>query len=127
MQVVDLWRPKEHASASHLARRAASGRNAACARRRSDGELGCAAAGRRAGRSGGILVTAGPPEAQPADGLAIDFVVLPDRARLGEIVQRVRDGRLRTNIDNVASLVDAVAALNPTARRKGKTIIQMCP
>ena len=65
----------------------------------------------------------GPPEARPADGLAIDFVVESDRGQLGEIVQRVRDGRLRTNIGDVASLDDAVAALNPTERRHGKTII----
>ncbi|RBP85000.1 NADPH:quinone reductase-like Zn-dependent oxidoreductase [Cytobacillus firmus] len=75
-------------------------------------------------RAGGMLVTiAGPPEAQPADGLAIDFVVEADRAQLGEIVQRVRDGRLRTNIGKVATLEDAVAAFNPTERIKGKTII----
>lgn len=42
------------------------------------------------------------------------------RAQLGEIVQLVRDGRLRTNIGNVASLDDAVAAFNPTERIKGK-------
>src|SRR5438445_5980494 len=67
-------------------------------------------------RAGGTLVTiVGPPEAQPADGLAIDFVVEPDRARLTEILQRGRDGRLRTNIGNVATLDDAVAALNRTA------------
>src|SRR5262252_8422701 len=48
---------------------------------------------------GGTLVTiAGPTETRPADGLAIDFVLVSDRAQLGEIVQRVRDGRLRTNI-----------------------------
>jgi hypothetical protein len=69
----------------------------------------------------------GPAEVRPADGLTIDFVVESDRAQLGEIVQRVRDGRLRTNIGNVAALDDAVAALNPTARRKGKTIIQVRP
>jgi NADPH:quinone reductase-like Zn-dependent oxidoreductase len=79
-------------------------------------------------RAGGTLVTVtGPAEARPADGLAIDFVVESDRAQLGEIVQRVRDGRLRTNIGNVATLADAVAALNPTGRRKGKTIIQVRP
>src|SRR5512142_3133854 len=79
-------------------------------------------------RAGGTLVTiAGPPEARPADGLAIDFVVLPDRAQLSEIVQRVRDGRLRTNIGDVATLDDAVAAFNPTARRNGKTIIRIRP
>ena len=79
-------------------------------------------------RAGGTLVTVvGPPEARPDDGLAIDFVVESDRAQLSEIVQRVRDGRLRTNIDNVATLDDAVAALNPTERRKGKTIISVRP
>ena len=79
-------------------------------------------------RAGGTLVTVvGPPEARPAHGLAIDFVVESDRAQLGEIVQRVRDGRLHTNIDSVASLDDAVAALNPTERRKGKTIIRVRP
>ena len=79
-------------------------------------------------RPGGTLVTiAGPPEARPADGLAIDFVVESDRAQLGEIVQRVRDGRLRPNIGSVATLDDAVAALNPTERRKGKTVIRVLP
>ncbi len=79
-------------------------------------------------RAGGTLVTiVGPPEARPADGLAVDFVVESDRAQLGEIVRRVRDGRLRTNIGNVATLDDAVAALNPAERRKGKTIISVRP
>jgi len=79
-------------------------------------------------RAGGTLVTiAGPTEARPADGLTIDFVVLPDRAQLGEIIQRVRDGRLRTNIGNIATLDDAVAAFNPTKRISGKTIIRIRP
>jgi hypothetical protein len=39
----------------------------------------------------------------------------------------VRDGRLRTNIGNVATLDDAVAALNPTERRTGKTVISVRP
>jgi NADPH:quinone reductase-like Zn-dependent oxidoreductase len=79
-------------------------------------------------RAGGTLVTiAGPPEARPADALAIDFVVVSDRAQLGEIARRVRDGRLRTNIGNVATLDDAVAAFNPTERIKGKTIIRVRP
>ena len=47
-------------------------------------------------RAGGTLVTVvAPPEARPADGRAVDFVVESDRAQLTEIVQRVRDGRLR--------------------------------
>src|SRR4051812_45966812 len=79
-------------------------------------------------RAGGVLVTiAGPPEARPDDGLAVDFVVEADRAQLGEVVQRVRDGRLRTNIGAVASLDDAVAAFNPSERIQGKTIIRVCP
>jgi len=79
-------------------------------------------------RAGGTLVTiVAPPEARPAHGLAIDFVVESDRAQLGEIVQRVRDGRLRTNIGTVASLDDAVAAFNSTERRPGKTIIRVRP
>src|SRR5206468_10144127 len=79
-------------------------------------------------RSGGTLVSVvGPTGARPADGLAIDFVVESDRGQLGEIVQRVRDGRLRTNIGNIATLDRAVAALNSTERRKGKTIISVRP
>jgi NADPH:quinone reductase-like Zn-dependent oxidoreductase len=79
-------------------------------------------------RAGGTLVSiVGPPAARPADGLTVDFVVESDRAQLGEVVRRVRDGRLRTNIGNVATLDDAVAALNPTQRRKGKTIIRVRP
>jgi NADPH:quinone reductase-like Zn-dependent oxidoreductase len=79
-------------------------------------------------RAGGTLVTiAGPPEARPVDGLAIDFVVMSDRAQLGEIVRRVRDGRLRTNIGNVATLDNAVAAFNPTERISGQTIIRVRP
>jgi NADPH:quinone reductase-like Zn-dependent oxidoreductase len=79
-------------------------------------------------RAGGTLVSiVGPAEARPADGLAVDFVVESDRAQLSEIVQRVRDGRLRTNIGNVATLDDAVAAFNPTERIKGKTIISVRP
>ena len=79
-------------------------------------------------RAGGTLVSiVGPSEARPADGLAVDFVVESDRAQLSEIVQRVRDGRLRTNIGTVATLDDAVAAFNPTERRPGKTIIRVRP
>jgi NADPH:quinone reductase-like Zn-dependent oxidoreductase len=79
-------------------------------------------------RTGGTVVSiVGPSEARPVDGVAIDFVVESDRAQLGEIVHRVRDGRLRTNIGTVASLDDAVAAFNPTQRRPGKTIIRVHP
>ncbi|MFD5213318.1 NADP-dependent oxidoreductase [Microbacterium sp. NPDC058345] len=79
-------------------------------------------------RAGGMLVSiAGPPEAHPKEGLAVDFVVEADRDQLGEIVTRVRDGRLRTNIGHIASLEEASDALNPTGRIKGKTIIRVRP
>jgi NADPH:quinone reductase-like Zn-dependent oxidoreductase len=67
----------------------------------------------------------GPPEVRPTDGVAVDFVVEADRAQLAEVVQRERDGRLRTNIGNVSTLDDAVAAFNPTERLRGKTIIRV--
>jgi NADPH:quinone reductase-like Zn-dependent oxidoreductase len=79
-------------------------------------------------RAGGTLVSiVGPLEERPAAGLAIDFVVESDRAQLAEIVQRVRDGRLRSNIGTVSPLDDAVATFNSTERRPGKTIIGVRP
>lgn len=79
-------------------------------------------------RAGGTLVTAvGPTDIRPVDGLAVDFVVEADRAQLSEIVQRVRDGRLRTNIGKVSSLDDAVGTFNSAERRAGKTVIRVLP
>ncbi|MFP3555435.1 NADP-dependent oxidoreductase [Paraburkholderia sp. SIMBA_049] len=79
-------------------------------------------------RVGGTLVTiAGPAEARPVDGLAIDFVVVSDRAQLSEIVRRVRDGRMRTNIGKVSLFEDAVAAFNTTEKVHGKTVIRIRP
>jgi NADPH:quinone reductase-like Zn-dependent oxidoreductase len=77
-------------------------------------------------RAGGVLVSVvGPVDARPEDGSAVDFVVEADRNQLGEIVQRVRDGRLRTNIGITAPLDDALAALTSTERRTGKPIITL--
>jgi NADPH:quinone reductase-like Zn-dependent oxidoreductase len=88
------------------------------------GEIGKRSA--RLVRAGGTLVSiVGPSEVRPADGQAIDFVVEADRAQLGEIVERVRDGRLRTNIGTVSTLDDAVGPFDPTKRRPGKTIIHI--
>jgi NADPH:quinone reductase-like Zn-dependent oxidoreductase len=79
-------------------------------------------------RPGGTLVSViGPVEVRPADGLAVDFVVESDRDQLSEVVRRVRDGRLLTNIGTVSTLDDAVAAFNPTKRISGKTIIRVRP
>jgi hypothetical protein len=44
-----------------------------------------------------------------------------------EIVRRVRDGRVWTNIGNSATLDDAVAAFNLTERISGQTIIRVRP
>jgi NADPH:quinone reductase-like Zn-dependent oxidoreductase len=79
-------------------------------------------------RAGGTLVSVvGPSELRPVDGHAIDFVVESDRAQLGEIVERIRDGRLRTNIGAVSDLEDAIAAFNSTERRPGKPIVRVRP
>jgi NADPH:quinone reductase-like Zn-dependent oxidoreductase len=72
-------------------------------------------------RAGGTLVSiVGPTEARPADGLAVDFLVESDRAQLSEIVQRVRDGRLRTNIGNVSALDDARPHLQRDRATRGE-------
>jgi NADPH:quinone reductase-like Zn-dependent oxidoreductase len=79
-------------------------------------------------RRGGTLVSiVGPSTARPDDGKMVDFVVEANPSQLTEIVQRVRDGRLRTNIGAVASLDDAVSVFNATERRTGKTVIRVHP
>src|SRR5947199_8716195 len=68
-------------------------------------------------RAGGTLVTiTGQTEARPADGLTVDFVVVPDRAQLSEIVRRVLDRRVAVSIVKSTTPEDAVAAFNPTER-----------
>jgi NADPH:quinone reductase-like Zn-dependent oxidoreductase len=75
-------------------------------------------------RAGGVLVSiVGPVESRPADGRAVDFVVESVPSQLREIAQRVRDGRIRTNIGQVVPLTQAVGALTSTERRKGKPVI----
>lgn len=79
-------------------------------------------------RAGGTLVTVvGPTDIRPADGRVVDFVVEADRPQLSGIIQRVRDGRLRTNIGKVSSLDDAIATFTSTERRTGKTVIRVRP
>ncbi|MGW5747523.1 NADP-dependent oxidoreductase [Amycolatopsis sp. NPDC003861] len=67
-------------------------------------------------RDGGTLVTV----AEPPRGPGIFFVVEPDRARLADLAQRVREGRLRPRIDTVRPLVEAPAAFGT----RGRTIIR---
>jgi len=78
-------------------------------------------------RAGGTLVTiAEPPTIQPANGRAIFFVVEADRSQLAELAQRLRDGRLTSNVVAVRPLAEAPAAFGPDAPRvPGKTIIQV--
>ena len=78
---------------------------------------------RLVGRGGTLVSVVGPVEAAPEDGRAVDFVVEADRVQLGEIAQRVRDGRLRPNIGATAPLDEAIATFGSPERRKGKTVI----
>jgi NADPH:quinone reductase-like Zn-dependent oxidoreductase len=77
-------------------------------------------------RAGGALVTiAEPPTVRPEAGRAIFFVVEPDRARLGELATRVRDGRLNPIVGAVHPLAEAPAVFASDSRIPGKIII--CP
>ena len=78
-------------------------------------------------RTGGTIVTiAEPPAIQPEDGRAIFFVVEADRFQLAELAQRLRDGRLTSNVRAVRQLAEAPAAFSPDAPRvSGKTMIQV--
>jgi len=76
---------------------------------------------------GRLVSVIGPYEVQPDRGQAIDFVVEADRSQLDEIVQRVKDGRLRTNIGKISTIDDAVATFNSKERHKGKTVIRVRP
>jgi NADPH:quinone reductase-like Zn-dependent oxidoreductase len=77
-------------------------------------------------RTGGTLVTiATPPMVQPRDGRAVFFVVEPDRARLADLAQRLRDGRLKPIIGAVRTLREAPSAFAPGRRTPGKTIIRV--
>ncbi|MFF8573763.1 NADP-dependent oxidoreductase [Streptomyces sp. NPDC015408] len=77
-------------------------------------------------RAGGTLVTiAEPPTVHPRDGRAVFFVVEPDRARLADLAQRLRDGRLKPIVGAVRPLAEAVSAFAPDKRTPGKTIIRV--
>ena len=71
-------------------------------------------------RAGGTLVTiAEPPAIQPENGRAIFFVVEADRSQLAELAQRLRDGRLASN-------VGAVRRLPKRPPRSARTL-RVCP
>jgi NADPH:quinone reductase-like Zn-dependent oxidoreductase len=77
-------------------------------------------------RAGGTLVTiAREPTVQPKNGRAIFFVGEPDRSQLADLVQRLRDGRLKPIVGAVRPLAEAPAAFAPDRRTPGKTIIRI--
>jgi NADPH:quinone reductase-like Zn-dependent oxidoreductase len=90
--------------------------------------IGGAVLARSAGlvRPGGTLVTiAMPPVVRPENGRAVFFVVEPDRARLADLAQRVRDGRLKPIVGAVRPLAEAAEAFSGPRRAPGRTIIQV--
>ncbi|GAB3984339.1 NADP-dependent oxidoreductase [Plantactinospora veratri] len=77
-------------------------------------------------RPGGTVVSvAMPPTGQPKDGRAIFFVVEPDRARLADLAQRLRSGRLNPIVGAVRPLSETASAFARHRRTPGKTIIQV--
>lgn len=77
-------------------------------------------------RAGGTLVTiAHPPTVRPEDGRSVFFVVEPDRARLADLAQRLRDGRLEVRVGSIRPLAEAAAAFAPDRRVDGRTIIRV--
>ncbi len=79
-------------------------------------------------RPGGTLVTiTAPPTVTPEGGRAVFFVVEPDRVRLADLAQRVRDGRLKPIVGEVRTLADVPAAFAPGRRSRGRTIIRVTP
>jgi NADPH:quinone reductase-like Zn-dependent oxidoreductase len=77
-------------------------------------------------RAGGSLITiAAPPTVKPEDGRAVFFVVEPDRGRLADLAQRLRDERLKPIVGNVCPLAETPVAFAPGRRSPGKTIIRI--
>ncbi|WP_435208470.1 NADP-dependent oxidoreductase [Micromonospora sp. bgisy143] len=77
-------------------------------------------------RPGGTVVTiTAPPDVQPRQGRAVFFVVEPDRARLVDLAERVRTGRLRPVVGDVRPLAETASAFARHRRAPGKTIIKI--
>ncbi|WP_329019207.1 NADP-dependent oxidoreductase [Streptomyces sp. NBC_01601] len=75
--------------------------------------------------SGSLVTVAEPVTVRPREGRAIFFVVEPDRVRLADLAQRLREGRLKPIIGAVQPLADAPSAFAPDKRTPGKTIIRV--
>ena len=76
-------------------------------------------------RGGTVVSIAMSLEAPPAGIHSVFFVVEPDRARLSDLAQRVRDGRLKPIIGSVRPLSEAADAFARRRRTAGKTIIEV--
>jgi NADPH:quinone reductase-like Zn-dependent oxidoreductase len=88
------------------------------------GEIGDRSAGLV--RADGTLVSLVAPAAvRPREGRAVFFVVEPDRDRLVDLAQRLRDGRLASIVGDVRPLADAPAAFASDRRTSGKTVISV--
>ncbi|NYE20073.1 NADP-dependent oxidoreductase [Microbacterium immunditiarum] len=75
-------------------------------------------------RDGGRIVTIpAPPPRQPENGIALYFVVEPNRPELAELARQVQEGRLRPRVGAVRPLAEAAAAFAPGKGGRGKTII----
>ncbi|SNS07599.1 hypothetical protein SAMN05216276_1003238 [Streptosporangium subroseum] len=66
-----------------------------------------------------------PPTVRPKDGRASFFVVEPARARLTDLAQRLRAGRLKPIVGAVRPLSETASAFARDRRTPGKTIIQV--
>jgi DNA-directed RNA polymerase specialized sigma24 family protein len=70
----------------------------------------------------------GPDASEPVladDGRAVFFVAEPDRVRLADLAQRLRDGRLKPIVGATRTLPEAPSAFAPDQRTPGKTMIQV--
>ena len=77
-------------------------------------------------RAGGTLVTTIEPTIQPENGRAIFFVVEADRSSWSSSPQRLRDGRLTSNVGAVGPVGRGARRVRPDApHTSGKTIIQV--
>lgn len=80
----------------------------------------------RTGPPRGTLVTiAEPVTVYPRNGRAVFFVVESDRARLADLAQRLRDGRLKPIVGAVRPLAEAASVFTPDKRTPDKTIIRV--
>ncbi|MEV4538549.1 NADP-dependent oxidoreductase [Asanoa sp. NPDC049518] len=77
------------------------------------------------GPGGTVVTIAEPPTVRPKDGRAVFFVVEPDRARLADLAERVRAGRLTPVVGAVRPLSETPDAFDRRHHAAGKTIIKV--